>query len=309
MEDVCLSYRTELSALMDGQLESKVQTEMQQHLDGCPNCTQEFDTLKSLELFLVENMKAEAIESPELWDLMQDDLPSVCEVVREDVSAFIDHELSPPAQEGVDKHLKECLPCMSSFKEMNKTSKLIAKSLELPPSLKIDLWPAVKARLNEDCALIQGELSAYADQEVEILRHRTITRHLVDCAECKQRFESISGVGELLRDSYKPELADDFDIWPEVKRNLQVVPITLKTEQQQQGQTAQTGPVVKAKGKVPRVYFASAAAAMVLMIASAGVFMGLTKHPVVPLTSEAYLIESSMSQPAEIAEAVVYDPQ
>jgi anti-sigma factor RsiW len=308
MEDVCLSYRTELSALIDGQLDSKVQVEMQQHLDGCENCTQELDTLKSLELFLTQNMSAEALDVPELWDMMQDDLPTVCDVVREDISAFIDHELTPPAQEGVDKHLKECLPCMSTFKEMNKTSKLIAKSLELPQSLKIDLWPAVKARLNEDCALIQGELSAYADQEVENLRHRTITRHLVDCGECKQRFEAISGVGEVLRDSYKPELADDFDIWNEVKRKLQVVPITLKTEQQQ-GQSTTSAPAVAAKGKTPRVYLASAAAAMVLMIASAGVFMGLTKHSVVPLTSEAYLIESSMSQPAEIAEAVVYDPQ
>jgi anti-sigma factor RsiW len=309
MEDVCLSYRTELSALIDGQLDSKVQNEMQQHLDGCENCTEELDTLKSLELFLVENMSAEALDVPELWDMMQADLPSVCDVVREDISAFIDHELTPPAQEGVDKHLKECLPCMSSFKQTNKTSKLIAKSLELPQSLKIDLWPAVKARLNEDCALIQGELSAYADQEVEILRHRTITRHLVDCAECKQRFGSISGVGELLRDSYKPELAEEFDIWPEVKRKLQVVPITLKTEQQQQGQSTTSAPAATFKGKIPRVYLASAAAAMVLMIASAGVFMGLTKHQAVPLTSEAYLIESSMSQPAEIAEAVVYDPQ
>jgi anti-sigma factor RsiW len=156
--------------------------------------------------------------------------------------------------------------------------------------------------------LIQGELSAYADQEVEILRHRTITRHLVDCGECKQRFEAISGVGELLKDSYKPDLAEDYDIWAEVKRKLQVVPITLKTEQQAQPTTA--APAVAAnKGRMPRVYLASAAAAIVLMIASAGVFMGLTKHQVVPLTSEAYLIESSMSQPAEIAEAVVYDPQ
>jgi anti-sigma factor RsiW len=308
MEDVCLSYRTELSALIDGQLDSKVQTEMQQHLDGCESCTEELDTLKSLELFLSQNMSAEALAVPELWDMMQADLPTVCDVVREDISALIDHELTPTAQEGVDKHLKECLPCMSTFKEMNKTSKLIAKSLELPPSLKIDLWPAVKARLNEDCALIQGELSAYADQEVDILRHRTITRHLVDCGECKQRFEAISGVGELLRDSYKPELGEDYDIWAEVKRKLQVVPITLKTDQQAQSTT--TAPAVAStKGKAPRVYLASAAAAIVLMIASAGVFMGLTKHQVVPLTSEAYLIESSMSQPAEIAEAVVYDPQ
>lgn len=302
--DVCVSYRSELSALIDGQLEVKVQTEMQQHIADCENCAQELSTLKSLQQFLVENMCSDDLEVPEIWDLMQEELPSICDLVRDDLSAFIDSELPPPAREGVDKHLKECIPCINQFKELNNTSKLIAKSLELSPSIKVDLWPAVKARLNEDCALIQGELSAYADQEVEILRHRTITRHVVDCAECKNRFESISSVGEFLRDSYKPAMPEELDLWPQVKRQLQVVPITLKAEQQQQSQTP-----ANVKRKNTRMYLASAAAVVVLMVASGGLFIGMTKHKVVPLSSEAYLIESAMSQPTEIAEAVVYDPQ
>jgi len=303
MEDLCQKYRSELSALIDGQLDAKVQTEMQLHITDCHGCTQELDTLKSLEEFLSQNMAVEGLDVPEIWDLMQAELPSICDVIRDDLSAFIDNELPPPAHEGVDKHLKECLPCLSAFKELNNTNKLIAKSLELAPSIKVDLWPAVKARLNEDCALIQNELSAYADQEVEILRHRTITRHLVDCSDCKIRFQSISSGGEVLRNSYKPAMADDFDLWSDVKRQLQVVPITLKAGQQ----TGQT--VTNTKSKNPRVYLASAAAVVVLMVASGGIFVGLTKHKVVPLSSEAYLIESAMSQPTEIAEAVVYDPQ
>ncbi|HEY9755726.1 MAG TPA: zf-HC2 domain-containing protein [Oculatellaceae cyanobacterium] len=305
MEDVCVKYRSELSALVDGQLDAKVQTEMQAHITDCESCSQEFETLKSLEQFLGENMFSDDVAVPEIWDLLQAELPSVCDVIRDDLSSFIDGELPPPAHEGVDKHLKECLPCMSAYKELNNVTKLIAKNLELPLSIKVDLWPAVKARLNEDCALIQGELSAYADQEVEILRHRTITKHLVDCTECKGSFESISSVGELLRDSYRPAVADDFDLWPEVKRQLQVVPITLKSEQQTATPAAQT----KTKFKTPRLFVASAAAVVVLMVASTTAFVGLTKHKVVPLSSEAYLIESSMSQPTEIAEAVIYDPE
>ncbi len=308
MEDVCVKYRSELSALIDGQLEAKVQTEMHAHINDCDNCTQEFETLKSLGQFLGENMFSDDVAVPELWDLMQAELPSLCDVVRDDLSSFIDSELPPPAHEGVDKHLKECLPCMSSYKELNNVSKLISKSLELPASVKVDLWPAVKARLNEDCALIQGELSAYADQEVEILRHRTITKHLVDCTDCKASFESISSVGELLRDSYKPAIAEEFDLWPQVKRQLQVVPITLKTEQQQQQQPAATAVPAQSKFKSPRLYMASAAAVVVLVAASLGI-VGMTKHKVVPLSSEAYLIESTMSQPTEIAEAVVYDQE
>jgi len=303
MEDVCERYRSELSALIDGQLDLKLQTDMQSHITGCEECARELNTLKSLEEFLQQNIASEGLVVPELWCLMQSELPSLCDLVHDDLSAFIDNELPPPAHEGVDKHLKECLPCIAAFKELNKTSKLIARSLELSASIKVDLWPAVKARLNEDCALIQNELSAYADQEVEILRHRTITSHLVDCAECKNRFQSISSVGEFLRDSYKPDLPDNFDLWPDVRRQLQVVPITLKAVQ-----PAKENPV-KAKPKNRRLYLASAAAVVVLMVASAGMFLNISKHKVVPLSSEAYLIDSAMSQPTEIAEAVVYDPQ
>ena len=305
MEDVCVKYRSELSALVDGQLETKVQTEMHAHITDCENCSQEFETLKTLGEFLGQNMFSDDVAVPEIWDLLQDELPTLCEVIRDDLSSFIDNELPPPAHEGVDKHLKECLPCLSAYKELNSISKLISKSLELPASVKVDLWPAVKARLNEDCALIQGELSAYADQEVEILRHRTITKHLVDCADCKVSFESISSVGDVLRDSYRPSMIEGLDLWPEVKRQLQVVPITLKTEQNQE-QPAQSA--AKSKFKNPRLYMASAAAVVVLMAASMGI-VNMAKHKVVPLSSEAYLIESAMSQPTEIAEAVVYDPE
>jgi len=230
-------------------------------------------------------------------------LPSTCDLIRDDLSAFLDSELPPAAQEGVDKHLKECLPCMAAFKEMNNVSKLVAKSLELPANIKVDLWPAIKAQLNDDCSLIQSELSAYADQEVEILRHRTITKHLIDCPDCNDSFAAISQIGDIVRDSYKPNLPENLNIWPEVKRQLQVVPIGVKAEQQKEpevGQSKQLRPM--------RMYIASAAAAVVLMvIAASGLVLNTSKlRSVDNISSEAYVIESSMTQPAEIAEAI-YD--
>jgi anti-sigma factor RsiW len=304
MEDTCVSCRSELSALIDGQLELRMQTELQTHIEGCADCALELETLRNLEKFLNEGMTSESMDVPELWQLISEALPSTCDLIRDDLSAFIDSELPPAAQEGVDKHLKECLPCMAAFKELNHVSKLVARSLELPANIKVDLWPAIKARLNEDCSLIRSELSAFADQEVEILRHRTITKHLVDCQDCRDSFESIAQVGDIVRDSYKPNLAETFDLWPEVKRQLQVVPIGIKAESQRSTEGVQT----KQQFRPMRLYLASAAAVVLMVVASVGFVLNTAKFRNIDnVSSEAYLIESSMAQPAEIAEAI-YDP-
>jgi predicted anti-sigma-YlaC factor YlaD len=304
MEDTCVSCRSELSALIDGQLELRMQTELQTHIDGCADCALELETLRDLEKLLNEGMTSDSMEVPELWQSISEALPSTCDLVRDDLSAFLDSELPSAAQEGVDKHLKECLPCMAAFKELNNVSKLVAKSLELPANIKVDLWPAIKARLNEDCTLIQSELSAFADQEVEILRHRTITKHLGDCQDCRYSFDSIAEVGDIVRDSYKPNLAETFDLWPAVKRQLQVVPISIKAEKQIQAEGAQT----KQQFRPVRMYLASAAAVVLMVAASAGFVLNTAKFRNIDnVSSEAYLIESSMAQPAEIAEAI-YDP-
>ena len=307
MDDVCVNYRSELSALIDGQLDQKLQTEVQSHLTACESCSQELGTLRSLNEFIVQNIISENLVETDVWEKLQASLPSLCEVVRSDLSAFIDSELSAQAQDGLDKHLRECSPCMVTFKELSATCKLISKHCELLPSVKIDLWPAVKARLNADCALIKSELSAYADQEVENLRHRAITGHLADCLDCKESFAHISSVGEVLRDSFKPDIVEPFDIWPDVKRKLQVVPITLNVDQSSADKQAQEHS--KNPRKNPRLFLLSAAAIAVLTLASSALLTNFNKPKVVPLSSEAYLIESAMSQPAEIAEAVVYDQQ
>jgi len=302
MDNICLDYRTDLSAFVDGQLEPKVLADFQIHLDGCEPCSSELQTLKSLNQFLAENMKVDSMPEIELWNALEALLPPVCELVKDDLSAFIDHELTQAATEGVSRHTKECLPCMSAYKELNDTSRSIAKALELSDSIKIDLWPAVKARLNEDCVLIQGELSSYSDQEVPTLRHRSITKHLLDCGECRNHFDKISFVGDVIRDVYRPTIPDNFDLWPDVKRKLQVVPFTPKVEMGKVG--------MKAKIASPRMFWASSAAAVLAIVGSAALWLGAPKaHAVELVSSEAYLIEAAMTEPAEMAEAVVYDEQ
>lgn len=309
MDDACERCRGELSALLDEELESSGKNAVQAHLNNCHDCLQALAEIKSLSVSLLSGMNdmTARVPVPDIWAKVQDNLPPLCEIVFEDLSAYIDDELPAAARDGVDRHLKGCEICTSVFKDLKETTKAISQGLKLSNRLKVDLWPAIKDRLDEDCALIQGELSSYADQEVATLRHRGITKHLFDCPICCEQFEKISRAGDLIRESYKPDFADDFDLWPQIKRQLQVVPFTARAVQ-----AAQVEGKLKPQLRIAnaRLYMAASLAAGIAIFASLSFWLfGPRGHNIEPLSSEAYLIESAMSQPAEIAEAVVYDDQ
>ncbi|HEY9676561.1 MAG TPA: zf-HC2 domain-containing protein [Drouetiella sp.] len=297
MDNSCTRYRTELSAFIDNELEKEQHSEVQIHISNCEQCTSELETLRSLTGFLSSNLTVQEDIVPNIWSAMQDSMPSMCELMRAELSAYLDGELTAAAQEGVNKHLKECADCTNEFKLLNSTNRLLVKGLELPANIKVDLWSAVKAQLNEDCALINTELSSYLDQEVETLRHRNITAHLIDCPDCRLRFNGLSSVGDLIRDAYQPELPENFDLWPEIKAKLQVVPFTGKQQAEQ-----------KKKFGGQRVYLTAAAAVMIAVIGSLAFWFG-TPQPVTAdtVSSEGYLIESALKEPTDVAEAAVYD--
>lgn len=297
MENSCTRYRTELSALIDGQLEKEQHTEVSVHVGNCESCTRELDTLKSLTSLLSSGLAVQEDNVPNIWGALQESMPSMCELMKAELSAYLDGELTAASQEGVNKHLKECSDCMTEFKLLNSTNQLLVKALELPANIKVDLWTAVKAQLNEDCALINTDLSSYVDQEVPSVRHRNITAHLIDCPDCRVRFNGISSVGDLIRDAYQPELPDNFDLWPEIKSKLQVVPFTGKQQE---------APKKKFGGQ--RMYLTAAAAAVLAVVGSLAFWFG-SPQPVTAdtVSSEGYLIESALKEPTDVAEAAVYE--
>lgn len=302
MGTACTRYETELSAIADGQVEASLKVEFEEHVAKCSDCQEQFKSMTSLGTLLSQAMNPEKLEVPDIWAMMQDKLPSLCEVMQEDLSAYLDGELTPAAQEGVKDHLKDCENCMSDFKKLNATNGLLAKGLELPESVSVDIWTAVKARLNEDCALISTELSAFVDQQVPQARHTAITAHLFDCTNCRTQFDAMTRVGELIRDAYQPDFPENFDLWPSIKSKLQVVQFIPKV--QSATQEAQT----KQKPLARRLYLIGAAAAIVGIIGSVAVWLTMPMESgLTPVSSEAYLLESSMpgsAQPA--AEEVVY---
>jgi anti-sigma factor RsiW len=300
MAESCLKVKPELSALLDAQVSGSLKSEIEEHLAGCQECTAEYESLTALHGYVTTAFDEEHFETPDLWAKLSEHLPSVCDVIQEDLSAYLDGELSAPAQEGVNLHLKECQTCLESFKALNATNRLLAKGLELPALQEVDLWSGVNSRLNADCALIDNELSAYLDQEVVTLRHRAITKHLTDCQNCRDEFAHLTSVGDLIRDSYKPEIPEGFDLWPGIKSKLAVVQFTPKTQPQVAAKT----------GINKRYYIGAAVAASFAMIFGLGAVWLNTPDQassIRPVSAEAYLINSSLLEPTDKAEAVLYE--
>lgn len=300
VDSICDNYKDELSALLDNQIGVSLKSEVESHLEACPECAAEFESLKAVSNLLSKAFVAEG-EMPDIWTKIAIDMPSVCDVIVDDLSAYLDGELTSPAQEGVNQHLKDCADCLAKFTALNQTNRLLAKGLELPLNVEVNLWSAIKERLSADCALIDNELSAYLDQEVVTLRHREITKHLTDCSNCQVEFGKLTNVGDVIRDSYKPNIPDDFDLWPGIKSKLQVVPFTPKAP-------AVSGS--KVKGVIDRrVYALAAVAAVFVLVFGLGAFWlnSPEQSNIRQVSAEGYLIDSSLLQPADKAEAVVYE--
>jgi anti-sigma factor RsiW len=293
MDTACTRYRDELSAFCDGQLDAKIHADVQGHLNSCEFCSVELETLRRLTKFLGEQLQPGAVELPELWQGIQARMPSVCDVMREDLSAYLDGELPPAAQEGVNKHLKDCPECLESFTQLNATNRLLSKGLELPLSIKVDLWPAVKAQLNQDCALILSELSAYADQEVVNLRHRNITNHLIDCQACRVEFNALTTIGDVVRDAYRPFISDDFNLWPGIREKMQIIPFAPKA-------------AARAQSSRPRWLVGAVAASVIGGVGLLATFT-IPKAQGQTISSEAYLIESALMEPSDAAETAAYE--
>ena len=95
-----------------------------------------------------------------------------------DLSAYIDNELSPKRRKQVEAHLRSCKACAEMLAAFQKNRQMVsALSRPAPSTLK----DAVMAKIHTE---FQDELSAYIDNELApAMRHRMET-HLRACGEC-----------------------------------------------------------------------------------------------------------------------------
>jgi anti-sigma factor RsiW len=216
--------------------------------------------------------------------------------VQNDLSAYLDGELLAPAKEGIDQHLEHCAGCLQKFQQLSQVNNLLSKGLQLPEEVNVDIWAGVKARLNDDCLVINSELSPFIDREVATLRHRAITSHLTECNDCTHQFNQLSETGDILRTYYQPQLSDDFDLWPAIEAQIKVVPLEAAKEKR------------RAPNPVRRLSLVAAAVVAGVLAYVGFMWYAQNNQPQVqPVTAEAYLIDQSLGDPADVAEAVVYD--
>jgi anti-sigma factor RsiW len=291
----CSDFKEDLSAFVDGELDQHRQTALSEHVSACSLCQSNHDGFKNVGK-LLQGLHARVQDSAvDIWSDLANKLPSVCVCVQEDMSAYLDGELIAPAKEGVAQHLESCSDCLNKFNSLSQVNGLLSKGLVLPDAIEVDLWAQVKSRLNEDCVLIKSELSPFIDREVATLRHRTITQHLTECGECKGEFTALSETGEVIRTSYQPVMTEEFDLWPQIQSRMNVIPIESKE------QTRRIKPT--------RRLYAVAAALVAGVAASVMFFYTQTNSSssIAPVTAEAYLIDQSLGEPTDVAEAVVYE--
>jgi hypothetical protein len=107
-------------------------------------------------------------------------------------------------------------------------------------------------------------------------------------------------VGDMIRESYKPDIPADFNLWPGIKSKLAVVQFAPKSQ-----------PQVAAKTGIHRRYYigAAVAASFAMVFGLGAVWLNSPEQSstIRPVSAEAYLINSSLLEPADKAEAVVYE--
>lgn len=287
---------SEFSAYIDGLLDAAKQKELEDLLSSQEAIRIQFEAFgQSLSYFRNAQTEIQA-KCPDLWPELSTKLPNICQLIEEDFSAYLDGELIAPAKEGVSEHLQSCPPCHLKFQNLSQVNGLIAKGLELPESLAADLWSQLKNRLEEDCFLIKEELSNFYDHEVTPQRHRAVTSHLLECPACRDQLSEITQTTEMLRSHYQPEIPEDFDIWPQVKAKIQVLPFSAKEKRR--------------KTLFSRRVSVAAAAVCAGVLAATTFFVNFHSAATIqPMTAESYLIESALGEPANAAEAMVYDNQ
>lgn len=295
----CTDFKEDLSSFLDGELDQHRQSALSAHLSDCFGCKRDHDEFRRVGKYL-QSVTANAQEAaPDLWSAVSLKMPSVCECVREDLSAYLDGELIASAKEGVSQHLEQCAECHQRFQQLSSVTRVLSTGLQLPENIEVDIWGGVKSRLNEDCVLIRSELSSFIDREVATLRHRSITNHLTECADCKDEFVGLAETGDLLRSYYQPEVPAELDLWSGLQEKINVVPFERKEKT-----AAATGRVV------PMRRLAAVAAAVVAGVAATLIYFAAGNNhnqEVELVTAEAYLIDQSLGEPADVAEAVVYE--
>lgn len=98
--------------------------------------------------------------------------------VQDELSAYLDNELTPSRHEQVEAHLRSCEECSDMLSAFQQNRQRVADLSHPAPSTLRD---AVMAKIHTQ---LQDELSAHLDNELAPAEHRRLEAHLHTCSEC-----------------------------------------------------------------------------------------------------------------------------
>ena len=98
--------------------------------------------------------------------------------IQQDLSAYLDNELTPSRHKQIEAHLRSCDECSDMLSAFQENRQMIANIAHpVPPTLK----DGVMAKIHTQ---FQDELSAYLDNELAPEMRDRIEAHLHVCNEC-----------------------------------------------------------------------------------------------------------------------------
>lgn len=118
--------------------------------------------------------------------------------IRNDLSAYLDNELSPKRRKQVEAHLRSCKASAEMLAAFEKNRQRVANLSRPAPSTLKD---AVMAKIHTE---FQDELSAYVDNELApAMRHR-MEVHLHTCSECSDMVSAFRENRERVKNIERP---------------------------------------------------------------------------------------------------------
>ena len=100
--------------------------------------------------------------------------------IQDNLSAYLDNELTPRRHKQVETHLRFCQECSDMLSAFQQNRQRVADLSHPAPSTLKD---TVMAEIHTQ---FQDELSAYLDNELAPAEHQRIEAHLHTCSECSE---------------------------------------------------------------------------------------------------------------------------
>ena len=116
----CSKIKSILPDYFDGELSHEEKEMIKIHIEQCPECKKEFDDLCGLSE-CIKNYSEKDINESGIAGIVSARLDK-CDRVKEDLSAFIDGELSKERTKQVSEHILVCEYCRKDYEDLKETN-------------------------------------------------------------------------------------------------------------------------------------------------------------------------------------------